>query len=107
MKTLKSSKISGMYHYTSWTKCVLSASSRRSTSNQKQTQEIVTGLTAMAILYSRFAPGAVYFTTGAIGASRVAKALKLCFRKPRPVGSSQKLTYGYVYKFNVLSLLTI
>ncbi|KIO29312.1 hypothetical protein M407DRAFT_242663 [Tulasnella calospora MUT 4182] len=58
------------------------------------TQEVVIALTACTILYTHFSPGAVYFTTGAVTVSRVAKLLKHIFRKPRPEGSTEKLTYG-------------
>lgn len=60
-----------------------------------QTQEVVTALTACTILYTDFSPGAVYFTIGAVAVSRVAKLLKHIFRKPRPEGSTEKMTYGY------------
>ncbi|KAG8891471.1 putative actin patch assembly and actin polymerization protein, partial [Tulasnella sp. 403] len=39
-------------------------------------------------------PGSVYFGFGAVMATRIAKLLKLCFRKPRPAHSTEKLTYG-------------
>jgi len=57
-------------------------------------QEIVIALTATAILYTRFSPGALYFTTGAVAASRVGKGLKLILRQPRPENARKSWTYG-------------
>jgi len=59
-----------------------------------KTQEIVTILTASAILYTRFDPGAIYFTIGAVTASRVGWLLKRVFRQPRPAHAREKWTYG-------------
>ncbi|KAG8999651.1 hypothetical protein FRB93_013170 [Tulasnella sp. JGI-2019a] len=59
-----------------------------------KTQEIVIVLTAVAILYTRFSPGALYFTTGAVAASRVAKVLKLILRQQRPQNARKSWTYG-------------
>ncbi|KAI0094194.1 PAP2-domain-containing protein [Irpex rosettiformis] len=60
------------------------------------TNLVVTGLTALTILYTRSA-GVLYFTTGALFTSGVAKVAKRFVRQPRPthpLPGRQKHTYG-------------
>jgi len=59
-----------------------------------QTNWVVISLTSSFIVYTRFSPGPVYFSIGAVAASRVAKILKLLLREKRPEGSRLAKTYG-------------
>ena len=62
---------------------------------ERQTNAIVTALTAVFMLYTRSA-GVAFFITGAVLCSLIVKTLKRCFRQPRPVvvNGRKKKTYG-------------
>ena len=60
----------------------------------RQTNIVVTGLTAAAVLYTRSA-GVAYFAAGAVACSTSAKVVKKVIRQPRPISpQSHKKTYG-------------
>lgn len=70
-----------------------------------QTNVVVTGLTALTLLYTRSA-GVLYFITGALFTSGAAKVAKRFVRQPRPTQTlpgRQKQTYGLVNHFLLIA----